>query len=226
MSRSLGFEELVDEGGALSIPEPRRLAALERVECVVVVGASGAGKSTLVRAVKLSPLAAPNGAVEIPPRFVTRPPREGDADGENVFLGAGEFTALVSSGAMAVHWSRELSAGRTERYGFARSSSGKLPLYSANNAWPRAALPHALLVGVYAPEPLRLARLERRSAELWRRAPEELAHRMADPAADVQSWVHLVVHNHGPHEATAGEALIRVVARAVERASAQRRDST
>ena len=90
-------------------------------------------------------------------------------------------------------------------------------MYSANNAWPRDALADALLVGVYAPEPLRQARLERRSAELWRRAPEELAHRMADPAAGVESWVHVVVHNHGVPDATAGDALIRVVAWAVQR---------
>lgn len=208
MSRWLGL----DEGGGLSIPDPQRLAARERIGCVVVVGASGTGKSTLVRAVKDSPL-----AVEIPPRFVTRPPREGDAEGENVYLSAAEFTALVSSGAMAVHWVRGLSGGRTERYGFPRTAAGKLPLYSANNAWPRSALPHALLIGVYAPEPLRRARLERRSPELWRRAPEELAHRMADPAADVQSWVHVVVHNHDPHEVAAGDALIRVVAAVLRR---------
>ena len=214
MSRSLGFEALVD-GRALSIPDPQRLAALQTVACVVVVGASGTGKSTLVRAVKDSPLAAPQGPVELVPRFVTRPAREGDAEGENVFLSADAFDALISTDAMAVHWARELAPGRCERYGFARAAEGKLPLYSANNAWPRGALPNALLVGVYAPEALRRQRLERRSAQQWRRAPEELAHRMADPAADVQSWVHLVVHNHGPHEATAGQTLIEVVARAV-----------
>lgn len=212
MSGPPGLEGWVDAGGAVPIPE--------RISCVVVVGASGTGKSTLVRAVKGSPLAAPDGPVEIPPRFVTRPPREGDAEGENVYLGADDFTARVARGELAVHWMRELSAGRTERYGFPRTAVRKLPLYSANNAWPRAAVPNALRVGVYAPEPLRLARLERRSAEQWRRTPEELAHRMADPAAEVQAWVHLVVHNHGPREATAGEALIRVVAWAVERASA------
>ena len=206
---SLGFEQLVEDGGALSIPEPRRLAALERVECVVVVGASGTGKSTLVRAV-------PKGLVEIPPRYVTRSPREGDVEGENVFLGADEFLARIARGEMAVHWIRTVSPGRTERYGFPRTAERRLPLYSANNSWPRGAIPNALMVGVYAPEPLRLARLEHRSAQRWRRAPEELAHRMADLAADVQSWVHLVVHNHGPHAATAGAALSRVVARAVE----------
>lgn len=199
----------VDVGGAGPVPE--------RIDCVVVVGASGVGKSTLVRAVRASALAAPDGPVVVPPRFVTRPPRAGDAEGENVYLGPEEFSARVARGELAVHWTRQLSAGRTERYGFPRTAPGKLPLYSANNAWPRAAVPNALLVGVVAPEDLRRARLEARSAEQWRRAPEELAHRMADPAADVQAWVHRVVHNHGPDEATAGEALIRVVTWAVTR---------
>lgn len=174
------------------------------VACVVVVGASGTGKSTLVRAVKAAGL-----PVEIPPRFVTRPPRDGDVDGENVFLGPDAFEA--QAGQMAVHWSRVLAPGRVERYGFPRTAPGRLPLYSANNAWPRDAVPGALLVGIVAPEPVRLARLQQRSAAQWQKAPDELAQRMADPAAAVEAWVDVVISNHGPHEATAAEALIRVV---------------
>ncbi len=193
----------------IAVPDPARLAALTQIDCVAIVGASGTGKSTLVRALKASGL-----PVEVPPRVVTRPPREGDADGENVYLTAGAFEALVAGGGLAVHWTRTLAPGRVERYGFAPTAPGRLPIYSANNAWP--ARQNALVVGVFAPEAVRRERLQRRSGAQWARAPDELAHRMADPSESIEAWAHVVVHNHGPHEAEAAAELIRLVQRALD----------
>jgi hypothetical protein len=93
-------------------------------------------------------------------------------------------------------------------------------VYSANNALyapnaeisPPGALRHAFFLGVYAPDPVREARLRSRSPHRWRTAPAELVHRMADAPENMLGHVHAVIDNHGEGARTAQANLARVIA--------------
>jgi len=209
------ISDAIERTRAIRIPDRERLAALETIDAVVVVGATCVGKSTLVDAIRSSELCG-SGAVDVPTRYVTRTPRGGDNLVENVHVTTEEFAARVASGAIALHWTRRMEGGREVRYGFAPSRPGALPVLSANNAilapdaalTPVGRLDHALWVGVYAPTELRGQRLQRRSPDLWAR-PEEAAHRLAEPAYD--SHVHVVIDNHGELEPVAQAAIVTLV---------------
>ena len=89
----------------------------------------------------------------------------------------------------------------------------KLPVYSANNAivgnvQPAGALDDALIVGVHAPEDVRERRLRARSPELCRDRPDEARARLAEP---MLANCHVVIENHGEHEARARQQVIDLV---------------
>jgi len=200
---------------AVRIPDRDRLVDLDRIDAVVVVGATCVGKTTLVDEIRASELCA-RGAVDVPLRYVTRMPRGGDNLVENVHVTAEEFAARVAAGEIDLHWIRRMEGGREVRYGFARPRPGALPVLSANNAilapgaglLPARRLDHALWVGVAAPPELRAQRLRRRSPDLWAR-PDEVAHRLAEPAIDAH--VHLVIDNHGELEPVAKAEIVTLV---------------
>jgi ribose 1,5-bisphosphokinase PhnN len=204
----------------LRIPDRARLASLDRIHAVAVVGASGTGKSSLLDAVRRAGLRG----VEVPRRFITRPRRDGDGEVENIHLSGQEFDRLARGGEMGLHWVRPMEGSRRERYGFPVVRADRLAVYSGNNALhgnrasvvPQTALRHIFFVGALAPEPVREERLRRRSPDLWRRAPEELRLRLADRADEVSAWAHLVVENHGALEEAAPTELIGLVRRFAE----------
>jgi len=205
----------VAEGRAVRIRDRDRLAALGPIDAVVIVGPTCVGKTTLVAAVRDSELCA-SGAVDVPTRFITRPPRAGDDLVENVHVTDDELAARIAAGEIGLRWIRRMDGGRTIRYGFARPRAGALPVFSANNAIldadaelvPAASLDHALRIAVHAPSELRAQRLRTRSPDLWAH-PDEVAHRLAEPALD--AGVHVVIDNHGELEPVAKAEIVTLV---------------
>jgi ribose 1,5-bisphosphokinase PhnN len=180
------------------------------IDTVVVVGPSGAGKSTLIDAVRDAHLPG----VDVPLRYVTRPPRATDLR-ETIPLSPEAFEHHVRDGSIAMHWIRSLDEGRTVRYGFVARRPGTLAVLSANSAivspagqlQPATALARALVLGVVAPRAVREARLVRRSGDL---RPTELAYRLAH---DDDPDVHVTVENHGALEPIALTEIVELVAR-------------
>lgn len=205
----------IAEGRAVRIRDRDRLAALGPIDAVVIVGPTCVGKTTLVAAVRDSELCA-TGAVDVPTRFITRPPRAGDDLVENVHVTDDELAARIAAGEVELRWIRRMDGGRTIRYGFARPRAGALPVFSANNAilaadaelLPAASLDHALRIAVHAPSELRAQRLRTRSPDLWAH-PDEVAHRLAEPTLD--AGVHVVIDNHGELEPVAKAELVALV---------------
>jgi ribose 1,5-bisphosphokinase PhnN len=191
---------------------PGRALSTHVIETVVIVGPSGAGKSTLVAAVREANL--PD--VDVPLRYVTRPPRASDHQ-ETTHLSPEQFEQHVREGSIVVHWIRSLDDGRAVRYGFADARPDALAVLSANSAIlsptahlePASILERALVVGVAAPRSVREARLMRRSAEL---RPAELAYRLSH---DDDPDVHVIIENHGALEAIAPMEIVELVARLV-----------
>lgn len=188
------------------------------IDRIVIVGSTCAGKTTLAGAVRTAALPG----IDIPRRFVTRPPRQDDVATEATCLTSDELDAAIASGTISMHWRRTLEPGRSERYAFALPRPGTLAVYSANNAifvdknvHPPGALDHALLVGVYAPDAIREQRLRARSPVLVRDHPDEVAARLGERAESMVSHVHVVIENHGALEPLARDEIVRLV-RAVQ----------
>jgi ribose 1,5-bisphosphokinase PhnN len=187
-----------------------RAAPPHTIDTVVVVGPSGAGKSTLVDAVRDAKLSG----VDIPLRYVTRPPRATDHR-ETVHVSLEQFEQHVRDGSIAIHWTRALDEGRAVRYGFAAARPSTLAVLSANSAIlspaaelrPPSALSRGLVLGVTAPRAVREARLARRSSEL---SATELAYRLSH---DDDPEVHVTIENHGALEPVALAEIVELVAR-------------
>jgi ribose 1,5-bisphosphokinase PhnN len=187
------------------------------IELVVLVGATCTGKSTVAAAVAASDLAR-DGRVDVLTRFVTRPPRRDDAPGENEHVTPDELGRRIAGGKVSMYWRRALGPERVERYAFARITPGRLAVAVANpailetgNVQPPHALDHALLVGLVAPDSLRERRLVARSPELVAAHPDEVCHRLAERADRVLPHVHVVLDNHGAHEAVAPGKFVELV---------------
>lgn len=203
---------VIAEGRAVRIGDRDRLAALGPIEAVVIVGPTCVGKTTLVAVIRDSELCG-SGAVDVPTRFITRPPRGGDDLVENVHVTEEELTARIATGEIGLRWIRRMEGRRTIRYGFARPRAGALPVYSANNAiltanaelTPATSLDHALRISVHAPSELRAHRLRTRSPDLWVH-PEEVAHRLAETGTDAE--VHVIIDNHGDLEPVAKAEIV------------------
>lgn len=205
----------IADGRAVRIVDRARLAALGRIDAVVIVGLTCVGKTTLVDAIRDSELCA-SGVVDVPTRYITRLPRGGDNLVENVHVTAEDFTARVAAGEIDLRWIRRMDGGRTSRYGFARPRAGSLAVFSANSAIlaadaelvPVGGLDHVLRIGVHAPPDVRAQRLQMRSPDLWAH-PEEVAHRLAEPATDAD--VHAMIENHGELEPVAKAEIVMLL---------------
>ena len=186
-----------------------------RIEEIVIIGSTCAGKTTLANAVRRAALAG----VDVPRRFVTRAPRPDDVAAEAAYITSAELDAAIAAGRVGLHWSRTLEAGHVERYGFVTPAAGSFPVYSANNAICTAVdLPHALVVGVFAPDDVRERRLRTRSPVLCAERPDEVRARLGERADAIRPFAHVVIENHGALEAAATEDIVALV-RAVRRST-------
>jgi ribose 1,5-bisphosphokinase PhnN len=204
----------IADGRAVRVLDRARVAALGSIEAVVIVGPTCVGKTTLVDAVRDSELCA-SGVVDVPTRFITRTPRGGDNLVENVHVTVEDFGSRVGAGEIELCWIRRMEGGRAVRYGFARPRSGAIAVFSANNAIlafdaelsPVGALDHALVIGVHAPPEVRAQRLQQRSPDLLAH-PEEVAHRLAEPAS---CDVHVVIDNFGELESVTRAEIVTLL---------------
>lgn len=177
-----------------------------RPRAVVVIGGAGAGKTTAVNAVRVAALPG----VQVPPRLVTRPPRQGDHPAEAITVAAAALAAAVAAGVVAPSWWRRLEGARRERYGFVVGPAA-VTVYSANNAIvdpaselaPPDALAAAIVVAIVAAPAVRAARLAARSPDL---GAAERAARLAEPTPPA----HLMIDGADGAPAV-GAALVAVV---------------
>ncbi|MDE3076778.1 MAG: hypothetical protein KGJ86_15280 [Chloroflexota bacterium] len=190
----------------------RRLLELHDIRAVIMVGASASGKTTLVNAVR-SALAADRDLgrqFTVPIRIITRPVRQNDDQGENIFVTANQFDMMVSQGSIALRWIRLMEAGRTEAYGFRRCEDDRIHVYSANNGLiyneasvkPEGCLSGALIVLVYCPDQTRKVRLEVRSPDIIVGRPAEASFRLQDRCIGLYPQAHLLMKNFGRYQST------------------------
>ncbi len=199
----------------------QNLARLQEIDSIIFVGSSFAGKSTMVDAIRDAIAENPKLAsrFSIPKRIITRPKRENDNLVENAFRTLEEFSAMVASGEVGLHWIRKMEGTRTESYGFLPSETGSVPIYSANNAvvnnqesvQPTETLKKALIIAVYAPEEVRVRRLQDRSPDLILQKPEEVVYRLGDRAINIYSDAHIVVKDFGRYEDRAREDVVALM---------------
>ena len=205
---------------SLRLGEDAHWHSLQRIDSVAIVGSTCAGKTTMCNAIRGSK-ATGAGRVVVPVRYITRSRRHNDDSDENVHISASDFADRVADGDIAIAWIRQMENGRQVRYGFGKIDTPALPVYSGNNAiydtraattmWPADAFEHSLMVGVYAPDAVRESRLRRRSPDLWRDKGDEVAHRLADRAANVLSHAGVIVDNYGDLEKIAPVEVVGLI---------------
>lgn len=205
------------------IPNEARLGELQDIDSVAIVGSTCAGKTTLIDAIRKSRLCV-EGVIQVPMRYITRPARQQDNTTENTYVTTEEFENSVGSGEIGLHWVRKMEGDRQERYGFHTVSPDKFPVYSANNALfnnpdsvhPNGVLDHTLLLGIYAPDEIRRARLELRSPDLFRDRPDEVMYRLGDSSENILPHVHVAVDNYGDLENKSSDEVIRLIEHIVQ----------
>lgn len=186
---------------------PEKLAALERIDAVVVVGPSGAGKSSLVDVARtyINDPALAEAHFVVPKRIVSRPERANDNLAENDFVAnLDEFKEKVGDG---IRWRRKMDqrkeGGRTEWYGFEKPPQGALPIYSANldffsqesglSGIPDDFFKRALVIYVNALPHIREERLHERSPDIMANQPEEAAKRLAGDTESAVKKAHIKI---------------------------------
>lgn len=193
------------------------LAKLGDIRAIVFVGSSCVGKSTIVDAVRDA--VGKSGISEkffVPQRLITRPPRLGDNLRENAYTSPEELEQMFMYGEVGVNWIRHMEGTRTEQYAFPRVRDGLIPVYSANNDILRnrrnltlnELLHHALIIGVYAPESIRAARLLERSPDM---KPDEAAYRLGDRSGNIIPESHLLVKNFRSYEDMSQEDIVQLL---------------
>lgn len=215
------LRQFISQSRSLRLSHEKLLTDLTAIDCIIVVGSTCTGKSTLVNAVR-DAAGCMDVSVDVPVRYITRPPRANDDLTENRHVAPTDFEAMVHQNKLEFHWVRRMEVTRYERYGFTRPVSDSFPIYSGNNALfsnpeavrPERALDHALVLGVYAPQDVRTRRFQDRSPDLVVSNPQEVVYRLSDPVDSVIPHAHLVVHNHGANEAFALEEIVELVERA------------
>ena len=164
--------------------------------CLVVAAPSGAGKSSIVRG-----LLAGDAAISASVSVTTRAPRPGEVDGRDyLFVGEGEYQAMVAGGALLEH---AMVFGRG--YGTPRApieaclaAGGDVVLDIDWQGWRqlRAALPGDC-VGVFVLPPS-LTVLEQRLRMRGSDGQAEVARRMRAARDEIGHWEefdHLVVND-------------------------------
>jgi ribose 1,5-bisphosphokinase PhnN len=190
---------------------------------VLINGASASGKSRLIAGVERR--AVESGVfkdLRVAKRTTTRAAREAESlPHENLFLDPEDFHAAAQSGALDVHWKREISSNHVNRYGFSierELDQGGVILLSANNylQWTRQASLLALrdvgrlmVVRVSASPETRLGRLRARRPRL---SDLEVGARMADLPPHLLPPADHVVPNDPEFERVAEWQLLELIA--------------
>jgi ribose 1,5-bisphosphokinase PhnN/8-oxo-dGTP pyrophosphatase MutT (NUDIX family) len=165
---------------------------------VVVIGSTAAGKTVLVQSVRHDFQTCPE--IEIPKRFITRPPRAGDDFVENQHLTKEEFETKLQRKEIGFSWARHMEGTRQESYGFETTDPEKLAIYSANNDFVRRIQDLSktiLVVGVFAPDEVRSQRLLSRSPDM---KVAEREYRLGDSSSNIIPFCHLLIKNFGEYE--------------------------
>lgn len=190
------YEELIDRR---SLDFQSRMARHENINGIAFIGSSGAGKSTLIETIKNMV----SGCV-FPKRYITRPSRVNETLDENIHVSSREFFQKVRSGEIGIHWVRNMENGRREYYGFEKTAPHEFPVYSSNNDFVRnlsaEVLRTILILGVYAPDDVRVRRLEERSPDMQ---VGERQYRFGDSASFVMQVSDVCIRNFGELEAQA-----------------------
>jgi guanylate kinase len=175
----------------------------------VITGPSGVGKGTLIRALRER---VPG--LELSVSATTRPPREGEVDGDDYhFLDPEEFDRHAEEGDFLEH-----ATYSGHRYGtlrselerrLARDASVVLEIEVQGARQVRAAMPDAVLVFVAPPDPDALReRLEGRGTD----RPEAIAARLRTAELELaaqQEFQHVVVNDEVPRAAGELAGIVR-----------------
>lgn len=213
---------IVAEQGLSSIRRrPGKLATLESVDRIILLGSSCVGKSTLEQAVRTASLEDPllAGRISVPLRVVTRSPRPGDND--LYFCTPDELDRMAQGGELGLYGVKAMEGGRQEPYGYLKPEEGTFPVFFANNqtlknrevTGPEGILQDALLIAIYAPDDVRGQRLRSRSPGLFEERPEEAAFRLSREERAIGSAkdVHLILKNYGRFATRSTQDTIRLI---------------
>lgn len=211
------LKSFVTSTRSIRIQDDQRLKDVHKIDSVAIVGSTCSGKSTVVDAIRHA--VALKGLVDVPMRYITRPKRGQDNTIENAHLDQVEFQEKVDNGDVGVHWVRKMEGDREERYGFHRTSSDRLAVYSGNNALydnprsikPEGALQNTLMIGMYAPDDVRENRLRQRSPDLFRDQPDEVAYRLRDSSNNMLPHIHIIVDNYGSLESDVPAEVVKLI---------------
>lgn len=181
----------------------------QSVARILMAGSSGVGKSTVMEGLDQH-------SVRLVPRFTTIPKRRDSIPWENIHVSAERFQKLQGAELVELVWSRELEKDTVVKYGFPPiSTDGRLPIYSTNNAFfeklaeiPEEFLEGSLIVGVFAPNIIREARLVQRSPDM---PPKERVNRLSDDPRSVFDMAHVVINNYGYFEDGSSDDLMRLI---------------
>lgn len=188
------------------------------IKGVAIVGPSCSGKTTLLNKIRESTLCR-EGKLSVPVRYVTRPQRQNDAPGENMYIPESEFMKMVGGARISFYWKKRMDSAREELFGFAPPNLGALPVYSGNNGllyntasvYPRGILDTLLLAGIFAPDEIRKKRLFARSPDLAKDKPEEVRYRLMDTSQAMVSQVHIVIDNYGSQAKNSGRDTVELL---------------
>lgn len=191
-----------------SIEITDNLKKISNIKGVIIVGSTCAGKTFLVNELKKNIT-----NIVFPLRYITRPIRQNDDFQENKHLNNQEFSNFIHNGTIKFFWERKMDNNRIEFYGFHNNEmDNKLPIYSANNAILNSPVlknnNDYLIIGVYAPENIRKARLFSRSPDL---STEEKKYRILDPYKDTLKNAHIIINNYDNNEKFAKEDIVALV---------------
>jgi len=180
----------------------RKLTENNFFDSIVIVGSSGSGKTTLIKQLRNID------KLSIPQRLITRPPRKDDDIVENKYISETELLNLAETQKLLFHWTRKMENNREEKYAIVKIQTDAIPLISGNNALfnnfvsvrPQNILDNSLFIGIYAPDEVRLHRLQERSPDLFSTKPNEINYRLGDSSNNIIEHSHIIINNYGDNE--------------------------
>jgi ribose 1,5-bisphosphokinase PhnN len=191
---------------SIDIRRPAHILSLRKHISIVMVGGMCAGKSTLAHGAALAPALV--GCCEVVPRCTTRPARRGDDSDGVSSISWNDFSARRDNGSFALSWERPLSDGSRIGYGCYKPVGDGAPIFMAGHGvysnretvQPPSVLERALIVGVAAPDDVRMERLRLRSPDVLARGRTATEMLLAHDDATMANNVDIIVNNYHVHE--------------------------